>query len=227
MRQKVLDLTIALYRVTDLFPKDEVLRRQIREKANDILSYFFECEYAPDIGEDSRTKTISRLVHSLRGYFQLATALGLVDPRNLLVLEREYSRITQFLPLYNKDIPLSQDDREESSLVFSNASVDSQKDQDFFRSRRRARPSGSSLRKNKSTPGASADQKTLNQRQKKMTEHLQSVPTAPIGDFTRMFPHVSMKTVQRDIQALVQKNIFQRKGKKRWAVYSLKFYPPV
>ena len=34
MNRKIFELTLAVYRVTDLFPESEVLKRQVREKAN-------------------------------------------------------------------------------------------------------------------------------------------------------------------------------------------------
>ena len=37
IQRKVFDLTLALYRVTDFFPKDEALKRSLREKANEIF----------------------------------------------------------------------------------------------------------------------------------------------------------------------------------------------
>ena len=45
IQRKIFDLTLALYRVTDFFPKGEVLRKSLREKANEIFSRVTEYTY--------------------------------------------------------------------------------------------------------------------------------------------------------------------------------------
>ena len=41
----IFELTLALYRVTDFFPPNETLRRQLREKANEIFGSVTEYGY--------------------------------------------------------------------------------------------------------------------------------------------------------------------------------------
>ena len=76
-------LTLAVYKVTELFPKDESLKRNIRDLANEILTALINKQ-----GED-----ISRLIEDLNNLFDSAQAQNLVDSRNFLVLRREYAKI--------------------------------------------------------------------------------------------------------------------------------------
>ena len=66
--------------------------------------------------------------------------------------------------------------------------------------------------------GAAED---INDRQKTIMEHLKTAQQAKISDFYSIFEGISSKTIQRDLQSLVVKNILKKEGEKRWTVYSL------
>ncbi len=89
MRQELdiehfLKLTLAIYRVTELFPKEgEDLKYQIRKSANKVLADFL---YNQD-------ENGSRTIKGLLGLFKEAEAKNWVDSRNFLVLYREYDKL--------------------------------------------------------------------------------------------------------------------------------------
>jgi len=76
-----LKLTLAVYKVTELFPEGEVLKTQIRELADKILINLI-------CNENS-----SRYIRMIKECFDLAEAQGWVDSRNFLALVREYDKI--------------------------------------------------------------------------------------------------------------------------------------
>ena len=59
MNRKIFELTLAVYRVTDIFPKDEVLKRQIRERANEVLGLV--CEYDGKIGRSGPENALLKI----------------------------------------------------------------------------------------------------------------------------------------------------------------------
>ena len=82
-----LKLTLAVYRVTELFPETgEDLKWQIRESANRILA-----DLLMNQGEKS-----SRPIKEL---FEKVERQNWVDSRNFLVLKREYDKIQQIRPI--------------------------------------------------------------------------------------------------------------------------------
>lgn len=74
-------LTLAVYRVTALFPAGEDLGLKIRESADKILSDFLLNQF----------ENTSRTVAEILGFFNLAERKNWVDPRNFSVLKREYA----------------------------------------------------------------------------------------------------------------------------------------
>jgi DeoR/GlpR family transcriptional regulator of sugar metabolism len=61
----------------------------------------------------------------------------------------------------------------------------------------------------------------LNQRQETIVKYIGSAGRAKISDFLDKFAGISSKTIQRDLNDLVVKNILKKEGEKRWTVYSL------
>lgn len=84
-----LELTLAVYRVTELFPKKEPLRSQIRESANKVLADLLLNQ--DENGGFGHAMSIEEMM----GFLDLAEAKNWVDSRNFFVIRREYDRIEQ------------------------------------------------------------------------------------------------------------------------------------
>ena len=197
VQRRVFDLTLALYRVSDFFPEGEVLRRQIREKANQIFGEV--TEYGGFSAESSRpVVSILGRIESLRGYLELARSLSFVKPINLAVLAREYDILAGF---FSQELDASQNDfstPKDETRIFN---PESQKEVIF-----------------KMPSALSSD---FNERQRAVIQHLEQAGQAKISDFYIFFNNISTKTIQRDLQDLVARNILRKQGEKRWTVYAL------
>ena len=84
-----LKLTLAVHKVTELFPEREQLKDQIRELADQALADFLL----------KHEQKGSRRIKELMGFFDLAEAKNWVDPRNFVVLRREYGKIEMNKPV--------------------------------------------------------------------------------------------------------------------------------
>ena len=78
-------LVLAVYKVTELFPEEAALKHEIRSSANEILA---------DLTKNNFIST-SKKIKNIKGLFDLAEAENWVDPRNFLVLRREYDKIEE------------------------------------------------------------------------------------------------------------------------------------
>lgn len=96
LQRKIFDLTLALYRVTDFFPKGEILRKSLREKANEIFSRVTEYTYGYGVSNEVEAVAIFGRIESIKGYLEIARSLKLVRPINITVLEREYQFLADF-----------------------------------------------------------------------------------------------------------------------------------
>jgi len=84
-KERIIAITLALYKVTDFLPEKEVLRYKIREMANDILADLVCLE----------TEETGKKINILIAYFQVAMLQNWIGKKNFLVLEREYQDIKQ------------------------------------------------------------------------------------------------------------------------------------
>ena len=99
-KDDIIKLTLAVYQVTGLFPENEPLRHQIRQKANDILADFISLNFL-----NFKKQEISKEVNIILAYFSVAEEQNWVDNRNFSVLRREYKKIRELAPSLRKDFP--------------------------------------------------------------------------------------------------------------------------
>lgn len=100
-------LTLAVYRVTELFPEQAALKRDIRDLVNKILADLLT----------NQAKNGSRLINDLKNLFDLAEVENWVDSRNLSVLRREYNKIEELVGTGKTvEKPLTTQERKEMIL---------------------------------------------------------------------------------------------------------------
>lgn len=184
IEQRALELAVALYKVTDLFPKEEVLKNLLREQALDIIRLTVD---------DSDSKEASVQLKVLLSYLKVGRAMRLAKPINFEILEREYGDLDTFLQRQvsagksepEKEIlgPAFSDDKEKRQLVGEKGNWG------------------------------------VTERQKTILEYARQKRQVKISDLSSVFKELSSKTIQRDLQDLVRKNILTTEGKRRWTIY--------
>ena len=252
IQRKVFDLTLALYRVTDFFPKDEALKRSLREKANEIFG--LASEYELVIYENSNVALIFGKIQAMKGFLEIARSLQFVKPINFIVLEREYGMLADFFvprpaPVGDEESPAEAVEYKTDKTPEHNETIEeSLPTWEEFSFQKKPQP-GSQEPKTVLTPeepdygpiqpqtaaplGAPDNQeerketdltpiqKDLSERQKTILEHLKNSKQAKVSDFYSFFDGISTKTVQRDLQDLVGRNVLKKEGDRRWTIYSL------
>ena len=83
MQKQALSLVLAIYRITNLFPEGEVLIKQIRKTANQILKEAI-------LG---RVKEIRKQIEILLGYIDIAQNQKWVKDINFIILKKEYQKL--------------------------------------------------------------------------------------------------------------------------------------
>jgi len=71
-KERIIAITLALYKVTDFLPEEEVLRQKIREAGNDVLEDLL-C---------SNSEDIEVKINLLIAYFQVAMPQNWLDKKN-------------------------------------------------------------------------------------------------------------------------------------------------
>lgn len=239
LHTRILKLTIALYRVTDYFPKAEILRNHLRAKANEIF------EAAMEYGsEDTSERDIQILIQKVRtakGYLAIAATLNYVRSLNFIILEKEYDLIEQFLEdqrIKHINQPVHEDIQDiENRFALGTGKNDGNNKTVLIQEYDSSGVSSSVMTSLKEGGGKeknyaleteksqvafySKGMEELNERQKVIMSQLKLSGQAKISDFSATFKDMSSKTIQRDLQNLVDKQMLKKVGEKRWTVYSL------
>ena len=252
---KVFEITLALYRVTDFFPQGEVLRKNIREKANEIFGGITEYDHSFVSAEEAAS--IIAKIGSMKGFLAIARSMRFVNSLNIAVLEREYGNLSDFFigeleeergqeikpivepvqisPSHNGPQILGPVDAEIlptwNEFSLSKNHVKGHKESKGHTVEKKRTEILPALIENDSGMGVKNNRtiennlvpisEILNERQKRIVEHLKDRDQAKISDFYSFFTDISSKTIQRDLQDLVLKNMLKKEGEKRWTVYSL------
>ena len=237
LQDRMLTLTVALYRVTDYFPKAEILRSHLRAKADEIFERLIEYGDMPEPDEEIRS-----LVHKIRtikGYLAIASTLNYVRSLNFTILEKEYGLIEQILEserIKRMRRPIHDDIQRLAHKSVSHPIIEQDGGYSMVEDHNReGKRNPASAQAEKSIAVHQIDKETegpavpfyerkeggINERQKVIIDRLKQTGFAKISDFFDSFDGVSSKTIQRDLQNLVDKQMLKKEGEKRWTVYSL------
>ena len=84
MNDKALQLVLAVYRLTKLFPEGEVLIGQMRQAANQVLA---------ELVLEKQQEAIEQ-IKVLLNYFQIGQAQNWIKKINFVILNREYNKLS-------------------------------------------------------------------------------------------------------------------------------------
>ncbi len=185
-------------------------------------------------------------IESLKGYMNIARSLRYVKPINLTILEREYDYIAKFFSQElgkRDDLHTRQNFAEQNSsgLAWEEFSKRQRENEHVSDTKsdvsdknnvvvnpvrkKHGMPSAETRFSKKEEVGGENQpaflSNVVNERQQKIVEYIQETSQAKISDFFNSFADISSKTIQRDLQDLVAKNILKKEGEKRWTIYSL------
>lgn len=177
-------LTLAVYKVTGLFPEKEPLKYQIRELANKILSELV-CAQNTRLKENSAIS----LIEKIKTLLKVAQFQNWVKEQNILIIAKEYEKILEdLLKLENlkaeengKDLP-KPEKKEKNTLI--------------------------ARRESKIPPALRIPPE---KRQEKIMNMLHYKKRINLSELKKIFGLVSARTLRRDMEALVKAGIIDRK----------------
>lgn len=209
---QVYKLTLAVLRTTDLFSRDEVLKRHINEKAIDIFEEMIQGQSLSIKGE----------INSIKGLFEIVRGRQLINEINISVFSKEYDKLSSLIDQQMNNSRQSDKKDEEVRATNKNLYDDfyPEKNSNNAQKDYKKENLGHQIQKTEKIPLAE-NSAGLNDRQSMILNHIKQINQAKISDFYSMFSNISSKTIQRDLQDLVSKNLLKKEGDKRWTIYSL------
>ena len=196
-KDKIIELTIKLYKITLLFPKKEPLRYKIREIANEILANFtvWEVFHRSDSNDfEAVEKDEKDLVFNLKkdveiiiSYLEISKWQNWVSYFDILSIEQEYDKIKSVVDKTNKTlIDVSKDLTAEQNIEENSLFND------------------------------------LDNRKQKIIEILKQKGRVQVGEISEILPQVSKRTIRRDFVQLLEQGLIERIGQRNDTFYKLK-----
>ncbi len=204
-KDKIIELTIKLYKITLLFPKKEPLRYEIRRIANEILANFtvwevfhrFDSNDFEAVEKDKKDLifNLKKDIEIIISYLEISKWQNWVSYFDILNIEQEYDKIKSVVEKTDikKKIP------ETKSLI--DVSKDLAAEQNIEEN----------LLFN-----------DLDDRKQKIIEILKQKGKVQVGEMSEILPQVSKRTIRRDFVQLLEQGLIERIGQKNDTFYKLK-----
>lgn len=248
--KKLIEAHHALYRVTDLLPQREPLRKMLRENANALLTYIIvEADFTRisadanfmqiNTGErgietvenmEFRIKAAAK-IEALQNMLTSVKDLDYCHPVNFEVLEREYAEITRYFET-------RQEEEKKASFAPCPSAVQAgetlrKKEDDFVKvfegsvaekakkeAEQEKQPTILELEYEEKP--AQNNRPGFNERKQAIISFIKERKEVRSTELATIFSNrFSLKTLQRDLAELIGQKAIDKQGEKRWAVYRM------
>ncbi|MCK4355437.1 DeoR family transcriptional regulator [Candidatus Parcubacteria bacterium] len=223
-KQYLAQLARAVYRVTELFPRNEPLRYKTREMADEILHDFvlFQNLEAQKRNQ-AKNQIFSKIEILSEYYFDLAKEQNWVNPRNFLILKREYDKIkTEMVGAPSS----AQFEPSEVELPKIEPKPEHEPAPERAPTPTPARIATRSVVGGRSVAGGpqpapaptplpkvpEPEPGKLSERHKEIIKIIKQKQEAQVGEIRESFPELSKRTLRRDLEYLLKQGYVERFG---------------
>lgn len=216
-------LAFAVHRVADALPQEEQIAEEIREAASTILAdliVFVDKEVVKIEKKRDILLRLKKQIELLVGYLDRAKEEDWVNPENFSLLKEEYGNIQEFLEIF-EGISFS----EEKIVLDSEVEDRGSREQGKESPKESIRGSDNEAEVPlpvSTIPSKVPDKSVLTQRQKRIIDFLRTKQDAQVWELQKILPEVTKRTLRRDLDELLQKNLVERKGEWNAVAYELK-----
>ncbi len=210
-REYFIQLTLGLYRVTEMLPDKEPLKFKLREKANDILAYLASVNF--DI-QSADQEAILRDISIISIYFEIAQEQGWIDSRNFLVLKQGYANLRE-LSLQKRFL--------QKSHILEKFNESREQEKEYYNQENKQEKAAKTQEKIKNTEKIlKIDNAEFPERKGEIYDILSKKGPLRLIQMLQYFPDVSKRTIRRDLAFLVRKSAIQRYDEGKLTFYKLK-----
>ena len=228
------NIAAALYIVSNVLPDNEPLQKEIRKSALAILSFANDIAGVKGENYDRLTNEINREIRKVISYIEVGVTMYLISEMNFRVLRLELMALGgSYESRRSGIIDIETVLRENSKEQIQEKSASPVKTVENYKGHIKDienkrtndmvinvlnRPLAPTFGTKDFFKDKSTD---LHDRKSKIINVLIGRPVSSIADIKADFPDVSFKTIQRDLQSLIDDGKIERVGERRWSMYKL------
>jgi DeoR-like helix-turn-helix domain len=208
--QKGQKIVAAIYLVTSHLSDSEPLKDSLRSLAVSLVC-------APFVIQDTEQKEISAQIEILLGSCVLT---GFISEKNSSVIVYEVNKFCE-QDIF-EDVAVSLSDlfsKNETDKILENLSVKDNKKTTLLSDFKNKNNLKTSLLNISQTKSYEKNILNKHSRQDKILSFINDRKSAVIKDITSLFPEVSEKTIQRELNILIDSGRITKRGTKRWSMY--------
>ena len=217
-------LTMAVYKVADILPRQDSLRVQIEDSANKLLASLIFLVQENLVTKEQKQSMLPKAIRELGvliAYLNYTMRTSKLNPENFLVLEREYNKVEKFLRQLHQD-----------TIVADSGDRPAPQRQTFLQSAENlARPRFQQkpevpkrdLGAPKSHLGNGQNSKAnLSGRQTRIMEIIRNKPKTQVWELQKVLPEVTKRTLRRDLDNLLYRELIIRQGEWNEVSYQIR-----
>jgi hypothetical protein len=194
-KQRILNLTKIVYKLTLLFPKKEPLRYKMREVADNILEDFIS---GVNNGNPKNIAFSLKHLEIMDSFFEVAKAQNWIRKDWLLEVQKEYANLKQEIEVSKSRTRFDNNTNSSPREIINNSSEVS------------------------FTNNPKKEQKSISERHKMILAFLREQGRAQVWQIKEILPEVTKRTLRRDFEALLKQGLIERIGEKNNTFYQIK-----
>jgi hypothetical protein len=194
-KQRLLNLTKIVYKLTLLFPKKEPLRYKMREVADNILEGFIS---GVNNGNPKNIAFSLKHLEIMDSFFEVAKAQNWIRKDWLLEVQKEYANLKQEIEVSKSRTRSDNNTNSSPREVINNSSEVS-----FANNPKK-------------------EQKSISERHKMILAFLREQGRAQVWQIKEILPEVTKRTLRRDFEALLKQGLIERIGERNNTFYQIK-----
>ena len=225
-KDKLIEITNKVYKITLLFPKKEPLRYKIREIADNVLSNFVYRQSLQNLNPGNFASNreiqskdsiflLEKNLEILKSYFEVAKWQNWVSYFDILGIQDEYDKIQYSL---KKEIQAIE--KEKSDLLKEDISIED-KTEDFDKEVNKEVSKEISENLVSNIVLTKEKENKLDPRKTKILNFLKKRENTQVQDIKKIFPSVSKRTIRRDFVQLLDQGLVKKIGDKNNTFYQL------
>jgi len=210
--EKIISVVFYILNNVDIDKKSETTISNIASKAHFAHENALRTLEVKLVSSKEVLEQFAQSLVGLDSTLRIASGAGFVAPDALSVVSNEIDTVLRGLRTYIHTNNSSED------LFFSTGTYPS-----IYASEVAQAPVRTVRKKEEQGPisGAKAAANTANDRRERIKTILEAKKEATIRDISEIITDVSEKTIQRELNAMIEENIVKRQGERRWSKYSI------